>query len=295
MKRVEHWVFLGDSLTEGIGRVRDSYVSEVVRNVRAKSAQSGPPALRVGYMRLKQVDPDSFNKFIAANVAGLWDSPDGQGDVDLIVWNLGAEATTTADDMRWLSLLRMLHPQWVVVMRGALESIVRPLELQSGGWPWWLPPAWRGLVSMDPRCYFSGQWWRVAKQRIVDAVKQRARLRLLAEGGAPMHASALVFENYTTLLDGLKERCGNIAVCGLLPVSERTFPGSAAGFRAINNGLQEIARSSGAHFVDWDELLGGSFDLGERLYRDGFHPNASGNELIGRKLSEHLLRITGPR
>lgn len=295
MKRVEHWVFLGDSLTEGIGRSRDGYVSELVQNLRAVSAQSGGPMRRVGYMRLKQVNPDSFNRFIAANIAGLWDSSAGQGDVDLIVWNLGAEATTTADDMRWVALLGMLNPQWVVVMRGALESIVRPLELQRRAWPWWLPAAWRGLASMDPRCYFSGAWWRVAKQRIVDAAKQSARLRLLGKGGAPMHTPEQVLEDCAILLGSLKERCENIAVCGLLPVSDKTFPGSAAGFRTVNQGLQRLAKSSGAHYVNWDELLGDSFDIGECLYRDGFHPNAVGSRLVGRKLSEHLLRIAGIR
>jgi lysophospholipase L1-like esterase len=290
---VEHWVFLGDSLTEGVGRNRHSYVSELVRNLRASNEHSNAPVRRVGYMRLKNVNPDSFNRFIAVNLAGLWDAQDSQGDVDLVVWNLGAEATTTADDMRWLPLLGMLNPQWVIVMRGALESIVRPPELQSGEWPWWLPRAWRGLASMDPRCYFSGQWWRVAKQRVVDTIKQSVRLGLLAKGGAPVHTPEQVFANYTTLLDRMKERCENIAVCGLLPVSEETFPGSASGFQTVNQGLQEIARSSGTHYVNWEELLGTSFDLRECLYRDGFHPNEIGNRLIGRKLSEHLSRIAG--
>ena len=293
MRRIEHWVFLGDSLTEGIGRDRVSYVSELAQNLRGKMAPLSTSPIRVGYFRVRKVQPDAFNKYISVNFAGLWEPPAGHDKFDLIVWNLGAEATTTADDIRWLTLLKILNPKLIVVMRGALESIVRPRSLQSGCWPWWVPSTWRDCVSMDPRCYFSGPWWRVTKQRTVDLIKQRLRLRMLADGGAPMHAANRVFENYVTLLDGLKECCANIAVCGLLPVSDKTFPGSSASFRNINQGLRKIAERCGAHFINWEELLGHPLNWQQLLYRDGFHPNMAGAKLIGQKLSDHLFQTVG--
>ncbi len=65
MNRAANWVFLGDSLTEGVGSSRATYVTELVARLRASSS-----ARAVHDIRLREVDPDQFNPFIRVNVAG---------------------------------------------------------------------------------------------------------------------------------------------------------------------------------------------------------------------------------
>src|ERR1041385_5677025 len=157
-----NWVFLGDSLTEGVGSKRISHVSELAKRLPASE------------FRLRPVD--AINGYVEFNVAGMMQP---QSSSDLWLWNLACEGKTIESDFEWLPLISALRPELVVVFRGSLESILRPAMVFDGSWPWWVPRSWRSYSAMDPRCYFSTTWWRKAKQTSVDALKQKARLGLL--------------------------------------------------------------------------------------------------------------------
>ena len=177
---VRNWVFLGDSLTEGVGSKRISHVTELVKQLRSSGDAN------VHEFRLRQIDGD-FNRQIDFNVAGLMNVDADQKPADLWVWNLACEGQTIDSDFGWLPLLAALRPELVVIFRGSLESIIRPAMVADGDWPWWVPHSWRGYAAMDPRCYFSTTWPRKVKQSSVDALKQRARLKLLnATPGKPL-------------------------------------------------------------------------------------------------------------
>src|SRR5215204_85973 len=171
---VRNWVFLGDSLTEGVGSKRISHVAELVKQLRS-SASFGA---NVHEFRLRQIDP-TFNPYIEFNVAGLMNVDEQQKSSDVWLWNLACEGQTIESDFAWLPLIASLRPELVVIFRGSLESIIRPAMLRDGAWPWWVPQSWRGYAATDPRCYFSSTWWRKAKQTSLDALKQKARLKLL--------------------------------------------------------------------------------------------------------------------
>jgi hypothetical protein len=171
-----NWVFLGDSLTEGVGSKRVSHVTELANQLRSSNGDTN-----VHELRLRHVDVASFNRDIEFNVAGLMNMEVQRHASDLWLWNLACEGQTINSDFGWLPLIAALRPELVVIFRGSLESIIRPAMLNDGDWPWWVPPSWRGYAAMDPRCYFSTTWWRKAKQSSIDAMKQRVRLKLLQD------------------------------------------------------------------------------------------------------------------
>src|SRR5687768_16740945 len=163
---------------------------------------------------------------------------------DLWCWNLASEGQMIESDLAWLPLISTLRPELVVVFRGSLESIVRPVALHDGTWPWWVPSSWKSYAAMDPRCYFSDTWWRKAKQQSIDAMKQRARLKLFTRGpGRPLVDVERFAGQLTTLLHGLRELKTRIVILGLLPVDESRFPGSPAQFELVNARLNEIANA----------------------------------------------------
>src|SRR5688572_31810707 len=125
-----NWVFLGDSLTEGVGSKRISYVSELVTQIRSTDT------LNVHELRLRHVDPHGLVDF---NIAGKLDVDEHTDSTDLWCWNLACEGQMVETDLAWLPLIRTLNPELVVVFRGSLESIVRPAALHDGTWPWWVP------------------------------------------------------------------------------------------------------------------------------------------------------------
>ena len=263
-----NWVFLGDSLTEGVGSKRISYVTELVTQIRATGR------LNVHELRLRHVEPSGQVEF---NVAGLMDVDGSQHQSDLWLWNLACEGKTTDTDLAWLPLIETLRPELVVIFRGSLESIIRPAALPS-----WVPRSWRGYAAMDPRCYFSTTWWRKAKQQALDATKQRVRLKLLSrEAGRPLMGADAVAGHLTTLLRALNTR---VIVLGLLPVDESRFPGSPAHFAAVNNKLREVASAEGAEFFDW----GSGLERDGLFYRDGFHPNLAGARALAERLRSRL-------
>lgn len=279
MNRATNWVFLGDSITEGVGSLRATYVSELVDRLRSAS-----PARVVHDMRLREVEPD-FNRFIRVNLAGYLRRDQRAPAPALWIWNLASEASTIESDHKWLPLLDNLRPERVFVHRGSLESILRPACWTSGRWPFWVPRSWRGLVSMDPRCYFSETPLRKFKQTFMDAAKQRARLRLLRDGAAkPLLDHEQILGHYGPLIKGLRALPAAVTVLGVLPPDERTFPGSRDHFLALNARLAQLAAANEADFLDWHD----SFNSADRFYRDGFHPSPAGSARLAEILHARL-------
>jgi lysophospholipase L1-like esterase len=283
MTRAVNWVFLGDSLTEGVGSSRATYVTELAARLRASSSERA-----VHDVRLREVDPDQFNPFIRVNVAGYL-TPDARTALPALwVWNLGSEGRTIETDRKWLPFLENLRPERVFIHRGSLESILRPACWHSGQWPFWVPRSWRGLVSMDPRCYFSTTPVRKLKQSVIDAAKQRTRRRLLSHGAPkPLLDHDHILQHYDELVRALRALPAAVTMLGLLPPDERTFPGSGARFIGLNESLRGLAITHGADFLDWRVPFmsgnGGSF------YRDGFHPNPSGTVRLAEILHSRLV------
>ena len=267
---IRNWVFLGDSLTEGVGSQRISYVTELVTQIRAAK-----PDVSVHELRLRHVESNGFVDF---NVAGKMDVDAAQHSEDLWLWNLASEGKTIETDVGWLPLIGALRPELVVIFRGSLESIIRPSTLPS-----WVPQSWRGYAAMDPRCYFSTTWWRKAKQQAFDATKQRVRLKQLSlNAGRPLMDSEALVTHLTTLLRALNAR---VLVLGLLPVDESRFPGSPAYFASVNAKLQQVAAAEGAEFFDW----GSGISSNGLFYRDGFHPNLAGARVLAERLRLRLF------
>jgi lysophospholipase L1-like esterase len=285
LPRVRNWVFLGDSLTEGVGSKRISHVAQLVKQLRSSGCAIAAGA-NVHEFRLRQIGAD-LNRQIDFNVAGLMNVDGDQNSSDLWVWNLACEGQTIDSDFGWLPLIAALRPELVVVFRGSLESIIRPAMIADGNWPWWVPASWRGYAAMDPRCYFSTTWWRRAKQTSVDALKQRARLRLLKlRPGKPLVDVERFASYQTDLLKRLGALGTRVLVLGLLPVGQARFPGSPEHFKTVNARLKQIADVEGAEFFDWASLLNG----GEFFYRDGFHPNEAGADALAGILRERLCK-----
>ena len=284
---VRNWVFLGDSLTEGVGSKRISHVAELVKQLRSAGCAVAAGA-NVHEFRLRQIGAD-FSRQIDFNVAGLIDVDADQNPSDLWLWNLACEGQTIESDFGWLPLIAALRPDLVVIFRGSLESIVRPAMVMDKDWPWWVPQSWRGYAAMDPRCYFSTTWWRKAKQTSVDALKQTARIRLLkVRPGKPLIDVDQFASYQTELLKRLRALGTRVLVLGLLPVDEARFPGSREHFKTVNARIKQVADAEGAEFLDWASSLNGN-DL---FYRDGFHPNAAGADALAKILRERLCKTS---
>lgn len=281
-QRARNWVFLGDSLTEGVGSKRVSHVGELVKQLRATREEA------VHEFRLRQID--RFHRDIDFNVAGYLNGDGASSKAsDLWLWNLACEGQTIDTDFKWLPLIAALRPELVVIFRGSLESIIRPAVLRSGEWPWWVPRSWRGYAAMDPRCYFSTTWWRKAKQTGIDGIKQRMRLKLLEHGqGRPLMDADQLISHHVALVKALRELGTRVIVLGLLPVAEARFPGSPEYFRSVNERLRVVAGAEGAEFFDWAPLLARKGRHEELFYRDGFHPNAAGAKALAELLQTYL-------
>jgi len=266
-----NWVFLGDSLTEGVGSKRISHVAELAKQLSASE------------FRLRPID--ALNSQVDFNVAGLMQ----QQSSDLWLWNLACEGTTIETDFEWLPLIGALRPELVVVFRGSLESIIRPAMLFDGTWPWWVPRSWRNYSAMDPRCYFSATWWRKAKQTSVDALKQKVRLKLLQlQPGKPLMELDKFAQYQSELLQKLRALGARVLVLSLLPVDEARFPDSPAYFESVNTRLKEVANAAGAEFFDWAPLLPAKGTHEELFYRDSFHPNEAGARALAEILRQAL-------
>ena len=276
-----NWVFLGDSLTEGVGSSRISHVTELVTQLRSSDRT-------VQELRLRRVSPSQFDSFVDFNLAGYL-NVDSQDSGGLWLWNLACEGQTIDSDFTWLPLIGALRPELVVIFRGSLESILRPAMVLDLDWPWWVPPSWRGYAAMDPRCYFSSTWWRKAKQSSVDALKQKVRFKLLnVRPGKPL-IDLDRFNGYLTdLIRRLRAMGTRIVVLGLLPLDEKRFPGSPEYFKSVNAQIEQVATIEDAEFFDWGALLPAA--NGDLFYRDTFHPNKAGAHVLAKILRERLMQ-----
>jgi hypothetical protein len=294
--RPRNWVFLGDSLTEGVGSSRVSYVSELVSLLREAELQKPQRDRTVIHeFRLRRVDPDRFNQFIRVNTVGIWNAGASGPGATLWLWNFACEGTTTESDMDWMPLIENLRPERVFVFRGSLENVVRPAALADSHWPWWVPLSWRGYASMDPRCYFSTTWWRRAKQVAVDAAKQKVRLALLAQRGGYTLLDQSQFSRCSVeLFAALRRVTERLHILGLLPIEASTFPGSAERFQQMNDFLRTAVRTAEADFIDWGCDMKARMKGRDCFYRDGFHPNLVGARVLADILHERLSQAVAP-
>ena len=278
-----NWIFLGDSLTEGVGSKRVSHVAELASQLRAAGD------LNVHEFRLRHIDY-GFQRQIDFNVAGFMNVDAQQNSSDVWLWNLACEGRTIEDDFKWIPLVKNLQPEWVVIFRGSLESIIRPAMVRDGRWPFWVPQSWRSYSDMDPRCYFSSTWWRQAKQRALDRAKQFARRKFLAERlGQPLVELDPFADRYEELLSQLRSSAKQILVLGLLPVDEKMFPGSSDYFSIVTKRLRELATRFDVNFLDWGAEVTSLDRYSELFYRDGFHPNSKGARVLAEILRSRLL------
>ena len=279
-----NWVFLGDSLTEGIGSQRISHVTELVKTLRA-----GEDFPAVHHLRLRELDTRSIDGLVNFNVGGFLDT-EPSADPSLWIWNLACEGRTIEDDFAWIPLVKNLQPEWVVIFRGSLESIIRPAMVRDGRWPFWVPQSWRSYSGMDPRCYFSSTWWRQVKQRSVDGAKQGARRKFLAERlGQPLVELDAFADRYEEVLSQLRCSAKKILMLGLLPVDEKMFPGSSDYFAIVTKRLRELATRFDVNFLDWGAEVTSLETYSDLFYRDGFHPNGRGARVLAEILRSHLL------
>jgi len=275
-----NWVFLGDSLTEGVGSKRISHVAELASQLRAAGD------LNVHEFRLRHID-DGLERQINFNVAGFMNVDAQQNSSDVWLWNLACEGRTIETDFEWLPLINALRPELVVIFRGSLESIIRPAMVHDGAWPAWVPSSWRGYAAMDPRCYFSSTWWRKAKQSSLDALKQSVRLKLLkVRPGKPLMDLETLASHQTELLNRLRELNARVVVLGLLPLDPARFPDSPEYFKRVNARLREVAETQDVEFLDWGPMLPAK----DHFYRDSFHPNATGAAALAKILHGYLCR-----
>ena len=289
-RRPQNWVFLGDSLTEGIGSARLSYVGELAACLReAEMCRPEPQRRAIHEFRLRQVNADGFSPFVRFNTAGLLKTDEPSVQPALWLWNLACEGRTIESDLEWLPVLENLRPERIFIFRGSLENIVRPSGLRDNRWPWWLPKSWHGYAAMDPRCYYSSTWWRRIKQQAVDALKQRVRLALLRQRpGTTLMSEEEWLDHYRNLLRSLHPLATRIHLLGLLPVDDDKFPGSLVKFLHVNEVLRALAGSTGTQFIDWHSDFAEAMRRRPLSYLDGFHPNASGVEVLANLLMKHL-------
>lgn len=288
-KAIRNWVFLGDSLTEGVGSERVSHVTELVKQFRIELNRAPNQSTSVNHLRLRSVDPTSFDRFVQFNIAGNMNvDTNDQHARALWIWNLACEGRTIETDFEWLPLIATIKPELVVIFRGSLESIIRPAMLHDGAWPQWVPRSWRNYSSMDPRCYFSSTPLRRIKQTAIDNLKQRMRQRLLrARPGKPLMSLDSFVDHYEQLLTQLSSLQSRVLILGLLPVGEH-FPESSAHFDRVNERLRAVAKSGGAEFCDWAAPLRANGGCNELFYRDTFHPNAEGARTLAQILRTYL-------
>lgn len=285
-----NWVFLGDSLTEGVGSRRTSHVTEFVVRLREDQTSNGRQS--VHHMRLRAVDPEGFDRFVRFNLAGFIDADPTPGSGELWIWNLACEGRTIENDSSWLSFLANLQPELIIIFRGSLESIIRPAMARDGLWPWWVPRGWRSYSQLDARCYFSSTWWRSGKQVFVDHVKQWTRRKLLkSRPGLPLIDLELFIDQYNQLLNDLQKLSADILILGLLPVDETYFPGSQAQFNRVNQKLDQLAKTRGVKFMDWGKKIDSTGPFHQFFYRDGFHPNQQGAKLLAEILHSQLKQL----
>ena len=127
--RPQNWVFLGDSLTEGVGSSRTSYGQElaVVMNERT-------PGLKIKELRLRYDSCIHTNAPKPFNLLG-YQSAEELDEIHLWIWNLASEGTTIEHDKNWLPLLQNLKPEKWFLLRVALESLLRPEPSVTGHLP----------------------------------------------------------------------------------------------------------------------------------------------------------------
>jgi lysophospholipase L1-like esterase len=97
-----------------------------------------------------------------------------------------------------------------------------------------------------------------------------------------------------TMLGELTTNGVTCIVCGLGPIDNRMFPASEVAFREYRSAIEAEARAANAHYVDVESLFDGARDHRDGLLLlDNFHPNAAGHQVIANALYSQIADALG--
>ena len=99
-----------------------------------------------------------------------------------------------------------------------------------------------------------------------------------------MIEAATLIEIYRNLLRSLAGFNSRVIVAGMLPVDNRSFPGSDSHFLQLNNELRDLTQRENVEFLNWGEAVRREMRNDELFYRDGFHPNDKGARFLAGEL-----------
>lgn len=277
-------IFFGDSMTEGIGSERISYVSELHRILNNMGVPSSLERIR----RSETLGgfPSNLWNWVIHSQPAFWpNAPLDDRGVRLI--NFAVEGTTIDYDMMLQSQLHGLRPDVIFVFRGVVEAVHR-MDL-DGFLTRCLPKRWKSMGALEPRCYFSNHWLRGIKQYLESESKSWLRRKIFsAHGSYPIMTPEEFSQKLETFLTRLKEAYDAPVVVGtMLPIIGKHFPGTAKEFENFNDVIKGVTSSLKVELLEWHLALPKSHALEELYFADGLHLNAKGNAI----LAEVLLKI----
>lgn len=274
------WVFLGDSLTEGIGSQRVNYVSELMQLLRKRSN------MPIHGLRWRLVNLNDYRDLSSYNSASLIDFDAEKTSSALWLVNLAVESCRVADELARVRKILALAPDRAFLLLGTHEAVARPSASLTGNWPSWLPKSWRHYHAMDPRPYFNSNPWRRAKQKFIDWAKQKARHALLKHGRQPLVADEVVFRQFAQLVTRIQSAGVAVTVLEMTPMGEDMYPGTLEIIRRRNEQIRQWCLARQVDFVEWEKAL--YEDRSTAFFRDQQHVNQDGARLMAKILMRYI-------
>ncbi|PAD85005.1 hypothetical protein CHH57_01455 [Niallia circulans] len=192
------------------------------------------------------------------------------------LFNFAGSAMQIKESAYKLEDIISLNPNYVFVMHGITESIVRPTNNSLK----FMPKKYRKIGWLDPRPYFSSKLFKCKYQKIESALRWRVKNKLIEYDGGmqltPLEDFKIYFSQFIeSLVNNTKADIILVSHCG---IDERYYPCSLSSLEKYKGWIFDYSTKfeNRIKLVDISILL----NKWDDYFSDHFHPNQSGHEKI---------------
>ena len=212
--------------------------------------------------------------------------------------NLSYTGTTIKYALSLINKIKEHNADIVLVMYGNVDAQLRPnINGSRYGITRIIPKRYKKNGMLDPRPFNSKKWYRYIPDRVDNILRLFIRKIVVNTQGLVQWVNEDDFINmYQILIDNIKNDNNKILLVSTIMLDERYYPGCIEEYKKFNACIKELSIKNGCEYIDlfnYVKINLNKYNWDDLFYKDHYHPNSKGYELIAKLYSNHIRLVEG--
>lgn len=217
-------------------------------------------------------------------------------DTEIDIRNLSLTGTTIKYPLEHIEKVMDYRPDVVIIFYGNVDAQIRPDVEKNRFYLWSMVPKRYHIGGMlNPRPFYSRKWYRWFPDRLDNIFRfLLTKIMYLTQGRCQLVILSEFAYYYDTLMSKVATMADmpKIICCSTVYLNEKIYRGSNMEYEKYNIVIKEMAKKYNASYIDLYSMLHqqvAKSGFGSVYYRDHFHPNEQGYDLIAQAICQAII------